>query len=39
MAGVAPLLGVEQDCGQHQTKAAAIEAVLRISGVSSVWDM
>ena len=27
------------DCGQHQTKTAAIEAVLRISGVYSVWDM
>jgi hypothetical protein len=35
---LAPLL--EQDCGQHQTKtAAAIGAILRISGVYSVWDM
>jgi hypothetical protein len=27
------------DCGQHQTKAAAIEAIQRVSGVFSVWDM
>jgi hypothetical protein len=26
-------------CGQHESKAAAAEAVLRVSGVYSVWDM
>jgi hypothetical protein len=37
-AGVlAPL--IEEDCGKHPTKAAAVEAVLRVSGVQSVWDM
>jgi hypothetical protein len=34
------LLGQEGiDCGQHRTKAAAVEAVLRVSGTYSVWDM
>ena len=27
------------NCGQHPTLVAAAEAILRISGVSSVWDM
>jgi hypothetical protein len=37
-AGVlAPL--IESDCGRHETKAAAVEAVLSVSGVHSVWDM
>jgi hypothetical protein len=34
-----PLLDVEQDCGRHATKAAAVEAILCASGVYSVWDM
>jgi hypothetical protein len=33
------LLGTSQDCGRHQTKVTAVEAVLRASGVFSVWDM
>jgi hypothetical protein len=37
-AGVlAPL--IEEDCGKHRTKVAAVEAVLRVSGVHSAWDM
>jgi hypothetical protein len=27
------------NCGRHPTLVAAAEAVLRVSGVSSVWDM
>jgi hypothetical protein len=27
------------NCGRHPTLVAAVEAVLRISGVHSVWDM
>jgi hypothetical protein len=27
------------NCGRHPTKAAAVEAVLRATGVYSVWDV
>jgi hypothetical protein len=36
-----PLLlgeGRSIDCGAHRTKVAAVEAVLRATGVYSVWD-
>lgn len=26
-------------CGRHESKAAAVEAILHVSGVYGVWDM